>query len=182
MRTYLGPDGQSYDLSHLSPLRPIVSVSIDGVVYKVPTVVIFSNHCYSKSFWEGGDPAWPLNEERCFSRTRWADSLKLPEVILRLIEDRQVCHRTQDRQNFIRINDASGTDRYKGTYIFFEFSRTKADQAVLGELVKISITSYHKRDKAPGNIKHSPKDRFPVLLTQWIKAREDIFEKLKASE
>ena len=179
MRNYLSPEGQTYDLSHMTPLRPLVSISLAGVIYKVPTVVIFSNHCYSEEIADKHDPAWAINNDRVFCPERWQESLALPDAVLRMINDRQICHKTHDRQIFIRINDATIADRYKGRYIFFEFDRPKGEHAAGGELVKINIRSYHKRNAAPGNIKPAPKERFQALLTSWIKDRKDVFSKLK---
>lgn len=181
-KEFHGPDGDPYDLSHMAPIRATTSLTIDGRRCEVPLVVIFSHHCYTdgKSGTVSKEDPWYYGTDstghRAFCQSRWEQSKSLPVHVRGMIEQRLSCYRLNSSGNFVRIHDQEPRNKFEGWYIYFSFDRTKEE----GEeaLVKVSVTSYHYRKAKPGNLRSGESSRFQSLLSQWLKAREDILGKI----
>jgi hypothetical protein len=178
---FVGPDAQRYSLTHVKPLDFNVSLTINGQIYQVPVVVIFSHHCYTDA--KNGtiqrqDPWYFITDStghRAFCVDRWQSSLALPEYLKKMIIDKLHCYRLNKAAHFVRIHDPAKHNKFAGWYVFFSFDRGKLGEA---EAVRISVTSHHYRIAQPENLKSREHVRFHVLLAHWIGQRQDILDRL----
>jgi hypothetical protein len=178
---FSGPNAQQYSLAHLKPLDCDVSLTINKQVYRVPIVIIFSNHCYTDAVSgtiQRNDPwyfATDSTGHRTFSVDRWQASLALPVHLKKMIVERLHCYRLNKASQFVRIHDPAKQSRFDGWYVFFSFDRPKAGETAA---VRVSVTSHHYRNGQPETLKSREHVRFHVLLAKWLAERQDILAQL----
>src|SRR5471032_2190156 len=148
---FKGPDGQTYDLSHVKFTRSQVRLKIENLLYDAPVLLSFSHHCYTDtqnadgSLAKPGDPWFygtdDNGDHRVFCPTRYAASLALPAYLQTLMTRGLDCFQLKKANNFFRIHDNTVNSNVPnskdiGWYIFFSFSRASPGLS----LVKIDVT------------------------------------------
>lgn len=167
---YEGPNGSTYSLSHLAPFSLVTEVTIDGLARAMTIDIVFSTHCYTdhrRNTVLIDDPWFFCTDStgnRAFCPTRWKQSLTLPDLVRRLIQERKVCYMLNSSSNLCRVETTSKNNKFEGWYLMFDFSRAKPPSSAD---VRVSIKSYHHRRSSPGNFRAAPR-RFHALLAEWF--------------
>jgi hypothetical protein len=157
-------------------INAAVSVTVGGKRYRIHVVVIFSSHCYTEG--KSGtvkmtDDLYLLTDDtghRAFSLERYNTSLKLFERVRVMVEDSAACYKLDKASNYIYIHDPGKPDKWRGWYVFFTFDRSKAGEPVA---LRVSVTSYHYRMKKPDNLRWTGSFKFPALVAEWLRTRDD---------
>lgn len=179
------PDGRTYTFDHMQPISSVMSVTVQGKRYRVPTVVIFSPHCYTdgkRSTVRMDSPLYFMTDHtghRDFCPRRYQTSLALPERMRTLIEQGGSSCYKLDKGNYIHIHDATTTQKWRGWYVLFTFDRSKAGSPVA---LRLSVTSYHYRQSKPENLRWTGSLKLPALVAEWFKHREDFLQNFSADD
>lgn len=173
------PDGSVYDLNHMQRMNSAVSVTVNGKRYRIPVVVIFSTHCYT----DGKNGTVKMTDDlyfhtdntghRAFCEERYNTSLKLPDRVRNMIEESGACYKLDKASNYVHLHDPGKPDKWRGWYVLFTFDRSKAGEPVA---LRVSITSYHYRMKKPDNLRWTGSFKFPALVAEWLRNREDVLQ------
>lgn len=177
---FRAPDGRTYTFDHMQPINAVMSVTVQGKRYRIPTVVIFSPHCYTdakRGTVKLDSDLYFLTDStghRDFCSTRYRTSLGLPERMRTLIEqDGSSCYKLNKASHYIHIHDASTNKKWRGWYVLFTFDRSKDGNPAA---LRISITSYHYRQDKPENLRLTGSLKMPALVAEWFKTREDFLQ------
>jgi hypothetical protein len=173
---FTDPNGTVYSFDHLNPIHAAVSVTVNGKRYRIPVVVIFSNHCYTdgkRGTVRRDDPLYLTNDRtgnRAFCAVRWQRSLGLPALVAAMIEASLNCYKLDAADGYMHIPDPASPNKWIGWYVCFRFDKSKAGEPVA---LRISVTSYHHRTTKPENLRWTGTIKFPALVVEWLRKRED---------
>lgn len=173
---YTAPDEETYTFDHLKNLNVLISVTIKKKIYKIPAIIIFSNHCFTDgkdNTVQTDDPLYILTDDtghRAFCLERYKTSLTLPDRMRAALGPNPGCYRLSKASHYIHIHDSDPRNKWSGWYIFFKFDRNKEDEPLA---LRISITSYHRRMTHPQNLRWKGSYKFAALVADWFSTRED---------
>jgi hypothetical protein len=182
---FTGPDGTVYTFDHLKPIDAKVSVTVNGIRYRIPAVVIFSNHCYSdgkRGTVQRNDPLYITTDRtgnRAFCRARWQRSLRLPVAVRVLIEDSLHCYKLDAADGYMHIPDPGHPNKWIGWYVCFRFDKSKAG---VPAALRVSITSYHHRTTKPENLRWTGTIKFAALVADWLRNRQEFLDQFQPLE
>jgi hypothetical protein len=181
MTEFETPAGAKYSLEHLSPTSHFFGVTVDRKVYDLPILVLYRDHCYTRSFVAGVDNTDLLyrsdaRERRVFCPDRWAYSCGLPGIIENVLRQNAQCYAASQDGLYFRIDSSTASPSarpHAGWYLFFKFRPQRSAPGVI-----LSVESNHERTSWPSNARGRKPARFRVLLTEYLRKRPDLLTDL----
>jgi hypothetical protein len=182
MTEFVTPTGATYSLRHLSPSNHIFGVTVNKKAYELPIQVMYRDHCYTRSFIvESDDPELlftpSTGERRVFCPDRWAYSCGLPGIVDNLIRQNAQCYSASQDGLYFKVESSTANRRttpHAGWYLFFKFRPHRRGVGII-----LSVESNHERTSWPSNARGRKPARFRVLLTDYLRRRPDLLERVK---
>lgn len=164
-------DGSHWDLVHLDPfalrLDPGLGVAVD-------VVVLFSCHCFTRTWRAGDDPSHAFEDGaqlRTLDPERYALSRQYLPALIRELPSRKIQVSASDRHTFVtfelRQSPGSETVRYA---VFFEVTRDRKRERRM--LLRVQ-SAYHLETLVDRQRK-APKVRFGTLLSKVYRGEDPI--------
>ena len=134
--------GQAYSLSHLEPHTVSAIVGSDSVVVRVE----YRSHVFTRAYDQASDKPDLVHaehgERRAFCFDRYSDSLDIPQLTTKAIQDNLPAFLSRDRngaENYFILDDPKGANPLRA---YFQIERSK--QRGRWDVVLIVRSAYRK--------------------------------------
>ncbi|HVJ38718.1 MAG TPA: hypothetical protein VM687_13050 [Stenotrophomonas sp.] len=161
-----------FDVSHLRRMVMEIEVRLDQRAVLVPVVVLFSNHCYTRSVCVGESIADALYceakrggvaEHRVLDEARLAFSKRLPQML------GQIAHAMVfqgDGQVLFRVQEDRARGGDSGWYVCLELGVN-----VAASELRLTVKTCHYRSTRPTNVRGNKKRFFSFFNPMYLRLR-----------
>jgi len=161
-----------FNVGHLRRMRLDIEVRLDRRAVLVPVVVLFSNHCYTRSLRDGESVADALYcetkgggviEHRVLDDMRLGFSKQLPRML------EQIAHATVFQgsgQVFYRVKEDPARGGDCGWYLCLEVGVN-----VAANELRLTVKSCHYRSTRPANVRGNKKRFFAFFNPMYLRLR-----------